>query len=185
VFEWLYLFTVLFKNVNLFWDCNLKQNAVNSVKKGENVKTAAEREKIGDIYKVFDSRGQTVGQVKVADVTFSAINGRPVLCLRGKNRTLNQFGFTPEAAVRFFVQTLGKDLGKMFKSYYANGRPFPSFDDFLTEVMVDAEVPCSHENHKEYSIRFFRNEMDRIEVHIVFGWSQKIILKSYAYEIGF
>lgn len=149
------------------------------------MKTAEERKKIGDIYKVFDSRGQIVGQVKVADVTFSAINGRPVLCLRGKNRPLNQFGFTPEAAARFFVQILGRDLGKMFRVYYATGRSFPSFDDYLTDVILDTEVPCSHENHKEYSIRFFRDEAGRIEVHIVFGWTQKIILKSYAYEIGF
>jgi hypothetical protein len=149
------------------------------------VKTAEERKKIGDIYKVFDYRGQVVGQIPVGDVTFSTINWRPVLCLRGKNRVLNQFGFSPEASVKFFVQILGKDLGKLFKVYYDNNRSFPSFDDFLTEAMVDAEVPICHENHKEYSIRFFRNQARKIEVHVIFGWTEKIILKSYAYELGF
>ncbi len=145
------------------------------------MRSSEERAKIGEFYNVFDESGNIVAKIPRTDVSFTCICHRPVLVLRNKNQVKNQFAFGSENSIKFFVQILNNSLRKLFDGYYA--KQVKSFEDWLAEIVTDAEVAVGLENHKEYSIRFVQIKNGKVEAHITFGWSKKIVIKSLAYEI--
>ncbi len=151
------------------------------------MKTAEERKQIGPEYHIFDYQGKLVGVIPTSRVSLGIEDGLPVVCVRNERGETQPFSFNPAAGNEIINLVMIKHTKKPRAG--ARTEAHASHEDLSDEVLADAlisaEVPTSHENHKEYSLRFLRDREGKVAAVIVFGWcNHKIIISSYTYDVA-